>query len=82
MAHKDLMGRELCVGDKVTCPGSNYGPGLVYGEVIKLTPKQVRVKYDGVIHTGKQSWDVLRYPQDVLKLQLTENDIMIAMLKK
>lgn len=82
MAHRDLMGRELAVGDKVACPGSSYGPGLVYGEVTRLTPKQVRVQYDNVFHPSRTSRDVLRYPQEVLKLPVTENDIMIAALKK
>ncbi len=82
MAHIDLMGREILLGDKVTCAGTQYGPGLVYGEVVKLTPKQVRIRYDKVIHSSRGTSEVLRYPQDVMKLPITENDIMVAMLKK
>lgn len=43
---KDFLGQELAVGDIVVFPKRDYRE-LVYGFVIKLTPKKVKAFYDG-----------------------------------
>jgi hypothetical protein len=47
--HKDIKGVQICVGDIVasseggyTCPNSR----LVYGKVVKITPKGIKIKQD------------------------------------
>jgi hypothetical protein len=61
---KDYLGKELKVGDKVFFQPKNYRDGFVTGEIIKLTPQQVRVKY--LWHSRPREY--LLYPNCVAKI--------------
>lgn len=65
--HKDLLGRNLAVGDAVCYPVSN---SLVIGTVTKLNPKMIKVKKVG----SKSLWgsEVNKYPVDIIKLDSSE----------
>lgn len=60
---KDFIGNELKVGDKVACIELGY-KNLVKGEVVKLTPTAVRVKWQ---HWGKDKI-TLRYSNQIIKI--------------
>lgn len=60
---KDFLGNELNIGDNVACIELDY-KNLVKGEVVKLTPTAVRVKWQ---HWGKDKI-TLRYSNQVIKI--------------
>jgi hypothetical protein len=43
---KDFLQRELSIGDQVAVAGrGEYNKGLALGEIIKFTPKRVKVRF-------------------------------------
>jgi hypothetical protein len=61
---KDFLGNQVNVGDKIVCIELGY-KNLVHGEIVKITPKAMRVKY----MIGGREQIVLRYvDQIVLKV--------------
>lgn len=60
---KDFLGNQLNVGDKVVCIELNY-KNLVRGEVTKITPQAMRVKW----HRGTREEITLRYSDQVVKI--------------
>lgn len=60
---KDFIGNEVHVGDKVVCIEKDY-KNLIPGEIVKLTPKAMKVKYG----EGWREDVVLRYPDQVVKI--------------
>lgn len=59
----DFLGNDIQVGDKVACIELGY-KNLMFGEVVKLTPKAMRVKYK----KWGQEETVLRYSDQVIKI--------------
>jgi len=71
---KDFFGKDLSVGDFVVIMKPNYRE-LVLGQIIKFSPKQVRVKW------GEEKWDqVSQFPSQVVKID--PNDATMYFLKK
>lgn len=60
---KDFLGNQLNIGDKVVCIELNY-KNLVRGEVIKITPQAMRVKW----HRDTREGITLRYSDQVIKI--------------
>lgn len=60
--HKDMLGRNLVVGDAVCFPSSNT---LYIGIIEKINPKMIRVKTVG----SKYTWGTNKYPTDLVKLE-------------
>lgn len=62
---RDFLNQPLEIGDFVvygTTTGT--GRGLYYGEIVKFTPKMVRVKSYGRVWKGTE----LMYPNDIVKV--------------
>lgn len=68
--HKDILGREIGVGDVVAMASHN---SLAVAIVEKLNPKMVKVKRPG------SSWTQNKYPQDLIKIDGPE--AMVYLLK-
>ena len=65
MSHRDFIGRELVVGDFVAAIRPGYRE-IVLGQVDKLTPKMVRVRFDQKdIYEETQVY----YSKDLVKLE-------------
>ena len=61
---KDIFSQELKIGDVVAFNPPHY-KGLTKGEVIRFTPKGVRVQYtsnSGKDETAVRAFDVVRWP--------------------
>jgi hypothetical protein len=72
---KDIIGRELAIGDIVACERAEYR-GLILATIIKFTPKMVRVEYK----LGKETESMLRGPDDLVKME--GPDLTLHLLKK
>lgn len=69
-SHKDILGRELAVGDVVALAAYN---SMAIAIIDKLNPKMVRVK------RPNSNWTQNKYSQDLIKIDGT--DAMIYLLK-
>ena len=58
--HNDILGRPLAVGDCVAC---SVNHGIKIAQVIKLTPKMVKVKQLG------KPWKYNKYAHDLIKVE-------------
>ena len=65
LAHKDILGQPLDIGDAVVFPSSNT---MYVGLITKLNPKMVKVKRVG----QKYSWEQNKYPTDLAKVSGAE----------
>lgn len=73
VSHKDLLGRNLSVGDFVVA--STHGNNLGVYSITRLTPRMVRVK------KLKKSYDRPLYPEQVVKL-IDEKELTMLLLKE
>ncbi len=65
---KDFFGKECQIGDTVAFNEPHY-KGLVSGQIVKFTPKGVRVKY--FLHGNPNYWekDTFVYEGDFVKAE-------------
>lgn len=73
ISHKDLLGRDIKVGDFVVA--STHGNDLGVYSITRMTPKMVRVK------KLKKSYDRPLYPEQVVKL-VDEKELTMLLLKE
>ena len=59
--HKDVMGTILEVGDHVVSI-TPYAKALMVCEIVRFSPKQVRLKY--ITHSG----EISRFPDQIVKV--------------
>lgn len=65
---KDFLGRELKVGDEVVCIEKGYN-NLLRGEIVKITPKTLQVKYTRKSFMGiDKVEEVKRFSDQVVKI--------------
>ena len=61
--HKDIFGNLLGIGDEVAINQPKY-KGLIKGEIIKLTPSCIRVRY---LDHCKHEQETIEYPSNAVK---------------
>ena len=62
----DCVGKELNIGDKVICADSRYAD-LLIGEVVKLTPQKVLVRYHRSEYGKEYTHEKLKEPYQIFK---------------
>lgn len=67
---KDFFGRECNVGDKVVF-NEPYYKGLTSGEIVKFTPKGVKIKYH--LHYGGREKESFVYDGDFVKAEVVDD---------
>lgn len=71
---KDILGRELAIGDVVAFNPPTF-KGIILGKVIKFTPKMIRVQYRGAWDNDLS--DTAVGSKDVIKVDGPEATLFI-----
>jgi hypothetical protein len=78
--HRDFLGQELAVGDRVIIPDAHGYAGFNWGTIIKITPKMVRVAYKS--ESNYSDGEKVLDPRAVLKMGKEQEHYLIARILK